>query len=47
MSIKSIVMSISIYRFRLNSSSTYLLASIPIPSASPFGPQPAAAPPIL
>jgi hypothetical protein len=33
--------------FRLKSSSTYFLASTPIPSDNPFGPHPAAAPPIL
>jgi hypothetical protein len=33
--------------FRLRSSSTYRRASIPMPSASPLGPHPAAVPPIL
>jgi hypothetical protein len=35
------------HRFRLNNSSMYFLASIPIPSPKPFGPHPAADPPIF
>ena len=38
---------IVLHLFKLNSPSTYRLGSIPIPSASPLGPHPAAAPPIF